>query len=64
MRKNVCSCIKSLALGHYVHLFNSAYIFHPTINKSGKNIVLGSATILNYCPICGKKLPECKGKIK
>jgi hypothetical protein len=55
----ICECIKKIAKENYIHtdiLHRNTYFIYPIIWNNGKGNIYGTGLLLNYCPVCGKKI--------
>lgn len=55
----VCECIRKIAKENYIHpdyFHENAYFIYPIVWDNGKGKVYKTGLLLNFCPVCGKKI--------
>lgn len=55
----ICECIKLLRKKDYIHpdiLHANTYFIYPIVWDNGRGKVCKTGLLLNYCPVCGKKI--------
>jgi hypothetical protein len=62
----MCECLeKMVSLGVLTQnmLDPNQYFIYPTEMKGGRHVVKKSPMLINYCPVCGKKIEHNIGKM-